>query len=111
MSDTHAEATFWDLAAELQADDPAVAEGTLMGGRCMRVGGEFFSMIFLKEQTLVVKLAEERVSELIAAGQGEPFAPAGKVFREWLGVADVDEDRWRALMAEARDFVAGRTGP
>ena len=109
MSTTEAEDTFWDLAAELQADDPAVAEGTLMGGRCMRVDGEFFSMIFVKEQTLVVKLAEERVNELIAAGQGEPFAPAGKVFREWLGVSAIDEDQWRALMAEARDFVDGRT--
>ena len=108
MSPTEAEALFWDLAGELQADDPAVAEGTLMGGRCMRVDGEFFSMIWVKHQTLVVKLAEDRVNELIAEGRGEPFAPAGKVFREWLGVTAVDEDRWRSLMTEARDFVADR---
>jgi hypothetical protein len=109
MSDTPAKVTFWDLAAELQADDHAVAEGTLMGGRCMRVDGEFFSMFYEKEQALVVKLAEDRVTELIDAGTGREFAPAGKVFREWLGVYDLDEDRWRSLMVDARDFVAGRS--
>lgn len=107
MSPADPDTTFWDLAAELQADDPAVAEGTIMSSRCMRVHGEFFSAMFPNEQALVVKLPEDRVSELIDAGEGQPFAPAGKVFREWVAVPALDEDRWRVLMAEARDFVAG----
>jgi hypothetical protein len=103
---TERESTFWDLAAELQADDPAVAEGTIMGSRCMRVHGEFFSALFAKEQALVVKLPADRVTALVSAGEEEPFAPAGKVFREWVAVAELDDARWRALMAEARDFVS-----
>jgi hypothetical protein len=103
---TDRETVFWDLAAELQAEDPAVAEGTIMSSRCMRVGGEFFSAMFTKDQALVVKLPADRVTELVDTGEGQPFAPAGKVFREWVAVPDLDEDRWRALMAEARDFVA-----
>ena len=106
MSATDHETTFWDLAAEIQAADPAVAEGTIMSSRCMRVGGEFFSAVNLKERALIVKLPADRVAELIEAGEGQPFAPAGKVFREWLAVPDLDEDRWRSLMVEARDFVA-----
>ncbi len=53
----------------------------------------------------MVKLPAERVTELIDAGRGEPFAPAGKVFSEWLAVTEVDEDRWRALLREGVAFV------
>lgn len=108
MSDAEHEATFWDLAGELRAEDPAVAEGTIMGSRCLRVGGEFFAAVFSNDQALVVKLPAERVDELVGGGQGREFAPAGKVFREWVAVPGLDEERWRALMAEARDFVADR---
>lgn len=106
---TDRETVFWDLAAELQAEDPAVAEGTIMSSRCMRVGGEFFSAMFTKDQALVVKLPADRVAELVEAGEGQPFAPAGKVFREWVAVPELGENRWRALMVEARDFVATGT--
>jgi hypothetical protein len=106
VSPTERESTFWDLADELRAADPAVTEGTIMGSRCMRVHGEFFSALFPKEQALVVKLPGDRVSALVSAGEGEPFAPAGKVFREWVAVPELVESRWRALMAEARDFVS-----
>ncbi|MEO0600066.1 MAG: hypothetical protein AAF211_01445 [Myxococcota bacterium] len=41
MSDSQAEALFWQIAAELQAEDERVVEGTIMNGRCLRVGKEF----------------------------------------------------------------------
>ena len=56
---------------------------------------------------LVVKLPEQRVDELIAGGVGEPFAPAGKVFKEWLAVSGTDEKLWSELMAESQTFVRG----
>jgi hypothetical protein len=34
----------------------------------------------------LVKLPQPRVGQLIAAGHGEPFAPAGRVFREWVAI-------------------------
>jgi hypothetical protein len=29
---------FWELAAELQQEDPRIVESTIMNGRCLRVG-------------------------------------------------------------------------
>jgi len=56
---------------------------------------------------IVVKLPRARVDELIEAGEGAAFAPAGKVFREWVLVETHDDARWQQLLREACDFVAG----
>lgn len=105
------EELFWELVDELRAEDPRVDEGTIMGGRCARVGGEFLALVDFKASGLVVKLPRERVAELIASGEGREFAPAGRVFREWVSVPIQDRDRWLALLREGRDFVGGRAAP
>ena len=102
------ESMFWELIEELQLDDPRVEEGTIMGGRCARVAGEFLGLVDFKGSGLVVKLPRERVQELIDQGVGQPFAPAGKVFKEWVSVAKRDRRRWRALLREGVAFVAPR---
>lgn len=102
----NAEELFWDLAAELQADDDRVVEGTIMNGRCLRVGKEFLALVDYKGSGLVVKLPKSRVAELIRDGKGQPFAPAGKVFREWLSVPDIDRGQWRELLREGLAYVA-----
>jgi hypothetical protein len=102
---TPAEELLWELAEELQSTDDRVVEGTIMGSPCVRVGKEFLAMNHHKKSGLVVKLPAERVKELIEAGRGESFAPAGKVFKEWLAVTEVDESRWRDLLAEGVAFV------
>ncbi len=104
-SESTAEDLFWELAAELQAADDRVVEGTIMGSPCLRVGKEFLAMPHHKKDGLVVKLPADRVEAAIEAGEGESFAPAGKVFKEWLAVTAVDEKRWRGLLAEGVDFV------
>ncbi len=96
---------FWELAAEFQAADDRIVEGTIMGSPCLRVGGEFLAMPHHKKDGIVVKLPAERVAAAIDAAEGEPFAPAGKVFKEWLAVTDIDETRWRDLLSEGVDFV------
>lgn len=103
--ETPASILLWDLAVELQAADERVVEGTIMSSPCLRVGKEFLAMNHHKKQGLVVKLPADRVAELIDAGQGESFAPAGKVFKEWLAVTEVDETRWRELLNEGIAFV------
>ena len=100
------DAVFWELIAELEASDPRVAEGTIMGGRCARVAGEFLALVDYKGSGLVVKLPAARVSELVAAGVGQPFAPAGRVFREWVAIPKLDRRRWRSLLHEGVAFVA-----
>lgn len=96
---------FWELAAEFQAADDRVVEGTIMGSPCLRVGKEFLAMPHHRKDGLVVKLPAERVAAVIEAGEGESFAPAGKVFSEWLAVIEIDEKRWRDLLTEGVDFV------
>jgi hypothetical protein len=102
---TSPEALFWQLAAELQRDDPRVKESTIMNGRWRRGGKEFLALVDYKGSGLVVKLPGERVSELVEAGLGKPFGPAGKIFKEWLAVPTPDPRRWRALLREGVEFV------
>ena len=97
---------FWSLATELMVSDSRVEEGTIMGGRCLRVSGEFLALVDHRNSGLVVKLPRARVDELIAAGTGQPFAPAGKVFREWVSVPEPDRRLWRNLLGEGIAFVA-----
>ena len=101
-----AESLFWDLIDELRSHDERVEEGTIMGGRCARVSGEFLGLVGYKGSGMVVKLPRHRVDELIAEGIGQPFAPAGKVFREWVAIMKTDRRRWSKLLVEAVAFVA-----
>ena len=99
------ESLFWELAAELQAENDRVVEGTIMNGRCLRVGKEFLALADFKGSGMVVKLPKARVADLIESGVGLPFAPAGKVFKEWVAIPDADRGLWRALLDEGVAFV------
>ena len=85
--------------------DPAVGRSTMMGHPCVRRAGRFFASFDPRADCLVVKLPAERVEALIDAGEGEPFAPNGKVFREWVSVPTPDASSWARLLAEALDFA------
>src|SRR5262245_51266655 len=102
-----AEALFWRLGGELQQRDPHVVEGTIMSGRCLRVGKEFLALVDYKGSGLVVKLPRERVAALIESGDGRPFAPAGRVFAEWVSIPKPDAKKWRALLDESVAFASG----
>jgi hypothetical protein len=104
-----AEKLFWSLAAELRAVDPRIVESTIMNGRCLRVGKEFLALVDYKGSGLVVKLPKPRVIELIRTGVGKPFAPAGRVFQEWLSVPKPDRRCWLALLEEGIAFVASES--
>ncbi len=96
---------FWELAEELQTQDDRIVEGTIMSGRCLRVGKEFLALVDYKGSGLVVKLPKARVAALIDEGVGQPFGPAGRVFKEWLSVPKPDRRRWRKLLSEGIEFV------
>ena len=95
---------FWDAAAPLLAEGH-IEEGAIMGGASVRSAGEFVGMPHHKGDGIVMKLPRDRVDALIYAGDGAPFAPAGKVFREWVLVEAHDEDRWVELLRESLAFV------
>lgn len=97
---------FWKLADELRAEDARVVEGTIMHGRCLRVGKDFLALVDFNGSGLVVKLPAARVADVINQGDGLPFAPAGHIFKEWLAVPRPDRNLWRALLREGITFVS-----
>jgi len=99
------EELFRELVEHMYAD-PAVRPSTMMGLPCVRLYGRFFASLDRRSGALLVKLSAERVGQLVAAGEGQPFAPAGRVFREWVALPRPDRRRWRSLLAEARDHAA-----
>jgi hypothetical protein len=97
-----------DLYEDLTDDllyDPAIGRATMMGYPCVRLAGRFLASYDDKGGQLVVKLPSERVADLVATGQGDPFAPAGKVFREWVAIPKPDRELWQTLLAEAVTFA------
>jgi hypothetical protein len=97
-----------ELYDELTDDllyDPAVGRATMMGFPCVRLAGRFLASYDEKAGALIVKLSSERVLDLIDSGDGDPFAPAGKRFREWVSISAVDRTLWESLLAEAVDFA------
>ena len=99
---------FWAIAADLQAQDPRVVEGTLMKGRCLRVGKEFLALADYKGGGMVVKLNRMRVEHMIAYGGGRPFAPAGRMFKEWVELPEPDGERWAEVLREGVALAVGR---
>ena len=97
---------FWEASAAALAHT-GVATGTMMGFPCLRVSGAFFASCDHRSGDLIVKLPRHRVEELIAAGAGKPFAPAGRTFREWVLIGDRDQAQWAELIEEARAFAGG----
>ncbi|WP_454194203.1 hypothetical protein [Nocardia sp. Marseille-Q1738] len=85
--------------------DPAIGRATMMGYPCVRLAGRFLAAFDDKAGSLVVKLPRERVAELVDSGTGDPFAPAGKIFREWVAIPTVDRELWRTLLDEAAAFA------
>ena len=88
-----------DLVA--RSEGGPVTRGTMFGSRGLRTGTKFFA-IWWHEQ-LVVKLPADRLQELVAAGEGEPFEPMpGRRMNGWLLLTGTT---WEPVVAEARAHV------
>ena len=96
---------FWRVAGPLIALG-RLDEGTIMGGPCVRRAGEFVAMPHHKGEGIVLKLTAPRVTELVATAGGESFAPAGRVFREWVLIRAENDELWAALLDEACALAA-----
>ena len=82
----------------------------MMGYPCVRLAGRFLASYDDKAGCLVVKLPRERVTELVENGDGDPFAPAGKVFREWVSIPTVDRGLWQTAARRGRRLRAAGAG-
>jgi hypothetical protein len=105
---TGGESKFWQLAQPLLAR-PDVTRSTMMGLPCLRINGAFFASLDRKTGALLVKLPETTVDRLVSTGRGEPFAPAGRRFREWAAIPAANARSWRRLLSQAFDHVSSQS--
>lgn len=78
--------------------------GKGFGSGALKVDGKIFAMVSSNGH-FVVKLAADRVSELVRSGNGRHFdAGRSKKMKEWLALDDQAE-LWLELAMEARQFV------
>ena len=104
---TVGEDRFWELAEPL-LEQTGVTRSTMMGFPCLRLNGDFFASCDHRNGQLVVKLDEQRVSELVDAGKAEQFAPSGRPFRAWASVPLQKKRTWAKLLDEALRCAARR---
>jgi hypothetical protein len=95
------------LVVNAFADDRQVAPpgtGKEFGSGALKVNGKIFAMMSSKGE-FVIKLSEERVNELVAAGKGSRFDPGrGRIMKEWLAMT-TDHALWIPLAREARKLL------
>ncbi len=92
--------------AAVTAGPDEARSGNRFGSSGLKVNNKIFAM--LVGGKLVVKLPRQRVEALIAAGEGERFAPRhdGRLMKEWLAIEPASQQRWLSLVQEALAFVA-----
>lgn len=100
-----AEELFAAASERLLASSTSVCSGRMLHAPGLRTGAKFFA--FVSQGDLFVKLPAERVSGLLANGDGRPCElRQGSPMREWVRLVPADEDVCTAYMLEALDFVA-----
>lgn len=101
------EARFAALVAAIAAPPRVVhSQGRGFGRSALKVDGKLFAV--LVRGRLVVKLPAGRVSELVAAGEGDHLDTSnGRPMKEWLTLAPSSSLDWTVLAREAMTFVVG----
>ncbi|WP_243223978.1 MmcQ/YjbR family DNA-binding protein [Microbacterium proteolyticum] len=95
----------FDPIAERQCELPGVDIGRMFGTEGLRVRGKVYAFI-VHNGSLVVKLPEERIGEIVDEGVAAPMIMRGRPLRKWAEVPlDAGADRWQSLIDEARAFV------
>jgi hypothetical protein len=96
----------WErLSEELVTSDPAISRSAMMGLPCLRTDGAFFASLDKRHGDLLVKLPAADVAARVGRGEGRAFAPAGRIFREWLALEPGSEAAWRTAVADALEFA------
>lgn len=95
-----ARARFDGIAADLEARDPDVQLGQMMGHPCIKAGGKIIASFQVEKDSIAFKLPHEAERQKALALEGaEPFEPMGKgrVMREWVDVPVAHEAKWAEL--------------
>ena len=94
----------FDPIADELLTRPGVDRGSMFGSEGIRIRGKVFAIVG-HAGDLIVKLPTERIDELIGESAGKRLVMAQRPMREWMRVDRRRSDRWRAIAAEAYDFV------
>ena len=98
---------FWEVSA-VALTHADVAIGT-MASRACAARARSLPPATTDPATSASSSPRHRVRQLIQSGGGQPFAPAGRAFREWILIADRDPARWTQLIDEARVFAGEKS--
>lgn len=82
-----------------------VEESTMMGTPCLRYRGTFLTMMFEKDDALIVKVSPDRVNELVELGTGMEFNFTKKRFKEWVLIPLEFQDDYPAYIQEALTYA------
>jgi hypothetical protein len=91
------------IAKILQEDGAELS--TMMKTPCLRYKGAFIAMMFKKMDALIIKVAPERVKQLIADGTGLPFNFTKKQFKEWVLIPAELKNEYDAYISEALEYA------
>lgn len=95
----------FDPIAERQCLLPGVDIGRIFGTEGLRIRGKVFAFV-VHNGSLVVKLPEERVGQIVDEGAAGPMVMRGRPLREWAEVPiDSGPGHWTQFVDEARAFV------
>jgi len=73
----------------------------MMKTPCLRYKGDFFAMMFDKEDALIIKISPERVNELVSSGIGKEFNFTKKRFKEWVLIPLEFQNEYENFLNEA----------
>jgi len=87
------------------ASEQGVTTGKMFGAEGLKIKQQVFAMEV--KAKLVVKLAQDRATELCASGLAEPFDPGhGRLMRQWVAVSKRANVDWLLLSREALEYVS-----
>ncbi|MFT5571377.1 MAG: hypothetical protein ACI9FR_000291 [Cryomorphaceae bacterium] len=67
-------------------------------------------MMFDKQDALIIKVAPDRVLELVENGVGLEFNYTGKLLKEWVLIPSELEDGYEGYINEALDYAKAKAG-
>jgi hypothetical protein len=93
-------ARFDEIAADLEARDPDVQLGQMMGHPCIKAGGKIIASFQSEKDSIAFKLPDEAEREKALALEGTvAFEPMGKgrVMKAWVDVPLGHAAKWAEL--------------
>ena len=96
--------SYTDAANKILVEE-GVELSTMMKTPCLRYKGNFIAMMFEKEDALIIKVAPERVNELILTGKGYEFNFTKRRFKEWVLIPVDYEGEYESYIYESLEYA------